>query len=219
MWATTNNHEALVKLLLAHGASPQTRSAKGLTVYDVARTDNQKMADILPTNPRDSYSSTSSLMARSASSASSTAGDLDFYYQTTLEGFDSFMAEEADRRQKLLETALALAGDDFSDQDDSEYEESTNEEGSHDFFWDKCLPDQMFVFGADDLPNILNMVITDMQLPVQSRQEICVPANVVFLSARFAHYYSTNDLLHEVLEGALLRMSQAIKVGETKNKK
>ncbi|KAG0181014.1 hypothetical protein DFQ29_009548 [Apophysomyces sp. BC1021] len=211
MWATTNNHEALVKILLAHGASSQTRSAKGLTVYDVMTTENQKIVDILPTNPRDSYSSTSSLMARSASSASSTVGDLDFYYQSTPESFDTFLAEDADRRQKLLETAHALAGDDFTDQEDSEDDETLNEEGPNEFFWDKCLPDQMFVFGADDLPSILNMVITDIQLPMQSRLEICVPANVVFLSARFAHYYSSSELLHEVMEGALSRMSEVIK--------
>ncbi|KAF7727260.1 hypothetical protein EC973_007873 [Apophysomyces ossiformis] len=218
MWATNNNHEGLVKILLEHGASSQTKSAKGRTVFDFVNTDNQKIVDILATNPRDSISSTSSILGRtqgSLSSTSSNAGDNDFYYQSTVEGFDQFMAEEAERRRKLLEAANALADGDDSDEEeeqdvDSE-EENDDFEETHEFQWDKCQPDQMFVFGADDLEYILDTVITKLQLPVKSEQEICVPANVVFLSARFAHYFSSVELLHEVLEGALTRMSKVIK--------
>ncbi|KAG0182812.1 hypothetical protein DFQ28_005261 [Apophysomyces sp. BC1034] len=222
MWATNNSHEGLVKILLEHGASSQTKSAKGRTVFDFVNTDNQKIVDILATNPRDSISSTSSILGRtqgSLSSTSSNAGDNDFYYQSTVEGYDSFMAEDAERRQKLLEAANALADggesdveedededDDNNDDDDDDYTEEPNE-----FQWDKCQPDQMFVFGANDLQYILDTVITNLQLPVKSEQEICVPANVVFLSARFAHYFSSMELLHEVLEGAIDRMSKAIK--------
>ncbi|KAI8366680.1 uncharacterized protein BYT42DRAFT_618186 [Radiomyces spectabilis] len=224
MWATNNSHGDLVKVLLEHGASSQTKSAKGRTVFDFINTDNQKIVDILATNPRDSISSTSSILGRTAgslSSSSSNAGDCDFYYQSTVEAFDSFMAEEADRRQKLLATAAALvdgshgadtqedAEDDLDNDDDSLDGDTTLD--LMEFRWDKCMPDQMFVFAADDLEYILDTIITNIQLPVRSQQEICVPANVVFLSARFAHYFSSDELLHEVLDGALERMSQAIK--------
>ncbi|KAI7878498.1 hypothetical protein K492DRAFT_132656 [Lichtheimia hyalospora FSU 10163] len=147
MWATNNNQEGIVKLLLENGASSNTRSAKGRTVFDFLNTDNQKIVEILATNPRDSMSSTSSIM-------------------------------------------------------DYEHNE---------FQWDRCLPDQMFVFGADNLQYILDTVITNIQLPVQSRQEICVPSNVIFLSARFAHYFSSDDLLQEVMAGAIERISKTIK--------
>ncbi|KAI8146528.1 hypothetical protein BJV82DRAFT_576084 [Fennellomyces sp. T-0311] len=223
MWATNNNHEGLVKVLLESGASSQTKSAKGRTVFDFVNTDNQKIVEILATNPRDSFSSTSSIMGRNAgslSSASSNAGDYDFYYQSTLEGYDNFMVEEADRRKKLLETAMALAGnvaDDFDDEDfeqdpeDQDDDDDDDDVMTHEFQWDKCLPDQMFVFGADNLQYILDTVITNISLPVRSQQEICVPANVVFLSARFAHYFSSDELLQEVLEGAMTRISNEIK--------
>ncbi|KAI9319037.1 hypothetical protein BX666DRAFT_1854455 [Dichotomocladium elegans] len=231
MWATNNNNESIVKLLLESGASSQTKSAKGRTVFDFLNTDNQKIVEILATNPRDSFSSTSSLMGRnngSVSSSSSNAGDYDFYYQSTMEGYDSFMTEEADRRRKLLETAIALAdgqscgsddenaasydddfagrGNDPSDDEDCEMGDSTIE-----FLWDRCLPDQMFVFSADNLNYILDTVITNIQLPVRSRQEICIPANVVFLSARFAHYFSSDELLQDVMTGAMDRISTEIK--------
>lgn len=57
MWATTNNHEGLVKVLLEYGASAQTRSSRGRTVFDFVNNDNHKIGEILATNPRDSVSS------------------------------------------------------------------------------------------------------------------------------------------------------------------
>ncbi|KAI9494425.1 hypothetical protein BDB00DRAFT_787255 [Zychaea mexicana] len=233
MWATTNNHNNLVKVLLEHGASSHTRSAKGRTVYDFVNTENQKIVEILATNPRDSMSSTSSVFGRvtaaassSMSSASSNAGDLDFYYQSTVEGYDTFMAEEAERRQELLKTAMALVGNDSDlgssdDEQDDDNDSNTDYDNGQDddldddmeneFYWDKCLPDQMFVFSGDNLSHILDTMITHVKLPMETRQEICVPANVVFLSARFAHYFSSSELLQEVLEGALSRMSKVTK--------
>ncbi|KAL0083496.1 hypothetical protein F4703DRAFT_1862316 [Phycomyces blakesleeanus] len=237
MWATTNSHEALVKVLLAHGASSQQKTAKGRTAFDFVNTENHKIADILNTNPRDSMSSTSSAMGRtvySSSSASSNAGDNDFYYYSTAEGVDNFLAEESDRRQHLMETAMALAGgtgddDDEGDDGDEDYNYGDNDDDDNGddiyntFDWDSCMPHQMFVFNADHLNYILDTVITCIEVPLQSdqtsgepasrekRQEMCVPANVVFLSARFAHYYSSSELLHNVLSGALARMSKYTK--------
>ncbi|KAI7905440.1 uncharacterized protein BX663DRAFT_467939 [Cokeromyces recurvatus] len=139
MWATNNNHEALVKILLENGASPQTRSSKGRTVFDFINTDNQKIIDILATNPRDSV---------------------------------------------LHE---------------------------NEFHWNKCSPDQMFVFNSDDLDYILDTVITNLKFPLKNPQDICVPVNVIFLSARFAHYFSSNELLEQVLSDSLRRIGKTIK--------
>lgn len=225
MWATNNSHEQVVKILLEHGASSQTKSSKGRTVFDFVNTDNQKIVDILATNPRDSISSTSSIFGRnssSRSSSSSNAGDYDFYYQSTVEGYDSFMTEEAERRKKLLESAMNLGTNEGGDMDtmlldqydaaDHGDEDDDTDDITNDFQWDRCLPDQMFVFGADDLSYILDTVITNIQLPMRSQHEICIPANVIFLSARFAHYFSTEELLNEVMDGSLERMTKTIKV-------
>lgn len=229
MWATTNNHEGLVKVLLEYGASAQTRSSRGRTVFDFVNNDNHKIGEILATNPRDSVSSTSSFFGRttvgSQSSCSSVAGDYDFYYQSTVEGFDNFMVEDAERRQKLMETAMALVGssqnmddeaDDNEDDDDYKYEDMEedfdDDDQPNEFHWDKCMPDQMFVFSADDLERILDTAIVNVELPVQSRRDICAPADIVFLSARFAHYFSSDELLHQVLDGALQRIVKITKV-------
>ncbi|OAD00324.1 hypothetical protein MUCCIDRAFT_153949 [Mucor lusitanicus CBS 277.49] len=224
MWATNNSHEALVKILLEHGASSQTKSAKGRTVFDFINTDNQKIIEILATNPRDSVSSTSSLFYRTTSSVSSSTSSTenDFYYQSTVEGFNHFMSEEAELRQKLFESTMQLDfGDSDSmehnpaDQDDDNIEVGDDDDEQLDenqFHWDKCSPDQMFVFNSDDLDSILDTIITHIQLPLAKQQDICVPANIVFLSARFAHYFSSAELLEQVLEGALNRIGKTIKI-------
>lgn len=237
MWATNNSHEALVKILLESGASATTKSAKGRTVFDFVNTENQKMVDILATNPpRDSMSSTSSLLfsrtASSVSSNSSSSADHDYFYGQSNE--DSL--EEAELRKKLFESTMALALVDLSNSSSDEEEEevevedkstdnydvdpnniNTDEEEDKDiieFHWDRCSPDQMFVFNSDDLNYILDTVITNIQLPLKYQQDIHVPSNVIFLSARFAHYFSSDELLNQVLEGAISRISKAVKVSE-----
>ncbi|CEP15085.1 hypothetical protein [Parasitella parasitica] len=216
MWATNNSHEALVKILLEHGASPQTKSAKGRTVFNFINTDNQKIIDILATNPRDSVSSTSSLFCRTSSVSSSTSStENDFYYQSTVEGFNNFMSEEAELRQRLFESTMQLDFDDSdstyqNSADDSEEDENAQFDETQ-FQWDRCSPDQMFVFNSDDLDYILDTVITHIELPLANQRDICVATNIIFLSARFAHYFSSSELLELVLEGALSRIRKAIK--------
>lgn len=215
MWATNNSHEGLVKILLESGASATTKSAKGRTVFDFVNTENQKMFDILH-NPRDSISSTSSLFCRTTSSVSSNSStDNDFYYQLS----NDENLEEAELRKKLFESTMALALEldednttDEEDNEDTSIIEEEEEEENTEFHWDKCSPDQMFVFSSDDLNYILDTVITNIQLPLENQQDIHVPSNVIFLSARFAHYFSSDELLNQVLQGALDRISKSVKV-------
>lgn len=188
MWATNNNHDHIVKLLLEHGASAQTKSSKGRTVFDFVNTENQKIVDILSTNPHDGRSSLPS-------------DDDDGYYRSTMDGDDDHFAM----------TDTDGSNDDGNERDD---DDNVALDISHhtDFQWNKCLPDQMFVFAVEDLPYILDTMITNIHLPLRSQHEICLPANVIFLSARFAHYFSTEELLHQVLEGSLQRITNTIKV-------
>ncbi|KAI8098411.1 uncharacterized protein B0P05DRAFT_521825 [Gilbertella persicaria] len=84
----------------------------------------------------------------------------------------------------------------------------------HKFVWDECLPDQMFVFAQEEVNHILNIAITELELPMKSKAEIYVPANIIFLSARFAHYFTSRELLHQLLSSTLERMNQVIKLNE-----
>lgn len=210
MWATNNGHDQLVKILMDAGASSTTKSAKGRTVFDFVNTENQKLVDILAINPRDSVSSTSSLFYRTTSSVSSnsTTTENDYYYHPTPDESQ----QDADLRKKLFEDTMALANEDDNETLDMDQDDEREEIPDIAFHWDTCRPDQMFVFNSNDLDGILDRVINMVEFPLKDQQDIHVPSNVIFLSARFAHYFSSSELLYQVLEGALNRMSVAIKV-------
>lgn len=209
MWATNNGHEQLVKILMDAGASSTTKSAKGRTVFDFVNTENQKLVDILAIDPRDSVSSTSSLFYRTTSSVSSASTENDFIYHQS-----NHDHEDAELRKKLFEDTMALANDDDADEEEYDDDEDDEDEDIPDtvFHWDTCRPDQMFVFNSNDLDGILDRVINKIEFPLEDQQDIHVPSNVIFLSARFAHYFSSSELLYQVLEGSVTRISVIIKV-------
>ena len=82
----------------------------------------------------------------------------------------------------------------------------------HKFVWNQCLPDQMFVFAEEEMDYILNIAITELRLPMKSKGEIYVPANIIFLCARFAHYFTNRELLHQLLSSSIDKMKQVIQV-------
>ena len=82
----------------------------------------------------------------------------------------------------------------------------------HKFSWDQCLPDQMFVFAEQDIDHILDVAISDLKLPMKWRSEIYVPANIIFLCSRFAHYYTCRELVHQLLSKAVQRIETVVKV-------
>ncbi|CAG8531892.1 8124_t:CDS:2 [Paraglomus occultum] len=78
------------------------------------------------------------------------------------------------------------------------------------FVWDNCLPDQMFVFSDEDIAHILNTVVFNIQ-PSRSKKQKSVPANVIFLSARFAHYFSSQEILETLLDDAVDAIETVVK--------
>ncbi|KAG0327968.1 hypothetical protein BGZ99_006467 [Dissophora globulifera] len=196
VWATNNKHENIVRLLLELGASTSAQTAKGHTIVDFLRhdpNDNTKIVQIFQEpGRRDSVSSNGSLFRTNNSSL----GD-DFFYQSGIEGFEEIMAENERRYRMAMESANAFEVDmaDLSLADQPQLDD----EGEFD--WVRCLPDQMFVFSSKDIKHIIDTTITNME-PSRSRSHKPVPAYVLFLAARFAHYYSSAELLDELLEAA-----------------
>ena len=68
--------------------------------------------------------------------------------------------------------------------------------------WDRCLNDQMFVFQEAELDPILEIIITSMT-PSRSPSQKPVPANILFLAARYAHYHANPDLLANLMISAM----------------
>lgn len=83
------------------------------------------------------------------------------------------------------------------------------EEEEEEFIWERCVGDQMFVFQDGQLDPILDLIITNMT-PQRSPTQKPVPANLLFLMARYAHYHMTRVLLEEVLTKAMDRINDVV---------
>lgn len=67
----------------------------------------------------------------------------------------------------------------------------------------------MFVFQESDLDRILDIIITNMT-PQRSAAQKPVPANMIFLSARYAHYHASPDLLAKLLIMAMDKINDVV---------
>lgn len=69
----------------------------------------------------------------------------------------------------------------------------------------------MFVFSSKDIRHIIDTTITNME-PTRSKAYKPVPAYILFLAARFAHYFSSSELLDELLEAASSAITKLVRV-------
>lgn len=190
MWAANNNHEDIVRTLIDQGACPTPKSNTGCSVFDFINKENKTMNDLLARNSRDSISSISSFgfaLSGRSSSPSSFGSEADFVNRDWCDA--------------------SLKSQTYDDRSDSDFDEPDE------FNWDQCLPHQMFVFDTRKLPKILDTITFKMDLPPKSRQEIFVPANVIYLCARFAHYFCDLETAELVLREAVSRFRKCIQVG------
>ena len=67
----------------------------------------------------------------------------------------------------------------------------------------------MFVFQENELSRILDIIITNMT-PQRSASQKPVPANILFLSARYAHYHASHDLLADLLITAMDKINDVV---------
>lgn len=183
MWATANGHSSIAKSLLDRGASVEAKSSTGRTAFDFV-TPNSDMSGFL--------------QDKGYKIGSVGVGD-DFYSSgLSQDKLEEEMQENEMRRRMQMDSAINLEVD-LGNLGFEEQPELTDDiEDDEGFVWDRCLNDQMFVFQEDDLPQILDIVITNMQ-PQRSHSQKPVPANVIFLSARYAHYHGNPDLLKSLL--------------------
>lgn len=67
----------------------------------------------------------------------------------------------------------------------------------------------MFVFQENELSRILDIIITNMT-PQRSPSQKPVPANMIFLSARYAHYHADQSLLANLLITAMDKINDVV---------
>lgn len=71
----------------------------------------------------------------------------------------------------------------------------------------------MFVFQENELERILNIIITDMK-PQRSPSQKPVPANMIFLCARYAHYHANPELLEKLLVLATDKINDVVETNQ-----
>ncbi|KAF4584339.1 DIL and Ankyrin domain containing protein [Ophiocordyceps camponoti-floridani] len=188
MWTMTNRHKGIAKLLLDNKASSDQKTSSGRTAFDFVPPDSD-MSYYLHNNGYNLGN----------------AGVTDDFYNPgfSQDRFEEEMAENEMRRRLMMESArdlevdLGNVGMDDQPEPAEEFEEDQQE-----FDWSRCLHDQMFVFQENELDRILDIIITKMT-PQRSPSQKPVPANMIFLSARYAHYHSSPELLGRLLVSAM----------------
>jgi len=194
MWAMTNRHKTIAKLLLDHGASPEVKSSTGRTAFDFLA-PNSEMSDYLHESGYD---------------IGNAGMNEDFYNSGfSQDRFEEEMAESEMRRRMMMESALNLEVDLGNLGLDEQPESPDVEEEGQEFIWDRCLNDQMFVFQESELDRILDIIITNMT-PQRSPSQKPVPANILFLSARYAHYHASPELLSKLLLTATDKINDTV---------
>ncbi|KAI9884555.1 MAG: hypothetical protein M1823_003650 [Watsoniomyces obsoletus] len=195
MWAMTNRHKAIAKMLLDHGASPDAKSSSGRTAFDFVA-PNSELSDYLQEN---------------GYKIGNVGVSEDFYNSGfSQDRFEEEMAENELKRRMMMESAMNLEVDLSSLGLDEQPESPDDLEGDgQEFVWDRCLNDQMFVFQESELGRILDIIITNMT-PQRSPSQKPVPANILFLSARYAHYHASHDLLATLLVSAMTKINDVV---------
>ena len=96
MWAMTNRHKAIAKLLLDHGASPEVKSSSGRTAFDF----------VAP------HSEISDYLHESGYNIGN-FGVVDDFYNTgfSQDKFEEEMAENEMKRRMMMESAINLEVD------------------------------------------------------------------------------------------------------------
>ncbi|KAK1772592.1 hypothetical protein QBC33DRAFT_575121 [Phialemonium atrogriseum] len=195
MWAMTNRHKGIAKLLLDNGASPEAKTSSGRTAFDFVAPDSDM-----------------SFYLHDSGYGIGSAGTGDDFYSPGLsqDKFEEELAENELRRRMMMESArdlevdLGNVGMDDQPEPVDEFEEEQQE-----FDWSRCLHDQMFVFQESELERILHITITNMT-PQRSPSQKPVPANMIFLSARYAHYHSSPELLAKLLISAMDKINDVV---------
>ncbi|KAI4715696.1 hypothetical protein E4T48_08139 [Aureobasidium sp. EXF-10727] len=186
MWAMTNRHKDIAKILLDHGASTEIQSSTGRTALDF----------VAPNSDMSEYLNDSGYTIGNA-------GVTDDFYNSgfSQDRFEEEMAENEMKRRMMMESAMNLEVDLGNLGLDEQPESADEFEDPQEFVWDRCLNDQMFVFQENDSDRILNIVVTEMT-PQRSASQKPIPANIIFLGSRYAHYHSSQELLTEWLNAA-----------------
>lgn len=197
MWAIQNGHFNIVRDLLDAGADPTRKTKCG----------KNALGFVADGSTIHLYLKGRGLMDDNVS------GD---FYQSgimgTEEATDEIIMESAYNFDVRLDK---LQGDSDEEKEDDEGSDSMEDSFTDTFNWSRCLPDQMFVFSTKDIPQILDTVISNIE-PQRNHTQKPIPANMLFLCARYAHYTLDNkDVVAAIMNPALGRIKAKVEAKAT----
>ncbi|ORX89399.1 hypothetical protein K493DRAFT_289435 [Basidiobolus meristosporus CBS 931.73] len=204
MWATNNHHDAIVCMLVEHGASTTSKSATGRTVMDFVNhginqdpIQNRRIAELLSD-------------VHENKTERKPANRISAYYNSSRKELGSIIAET----DILYKMAMNNVNGNEMDLANFRINDSGEVEGNfEEFVWDHIQPDQIFVFSPTKLPSLLNKVISRMK-PHYTPEHKFIPANVLFLAARYAHSLVGPELLDELLSDTVRLTQKVVQVAE-----
>lgn len=208
MWASNNNHTSIAKLLIDQGADREAVTKKGRSASHFATDDSLKES-----LSRETSGIGAAGMSDLGSSGQPGTAGADWYGASSGLDFEETLREQEQARRMALEAGMNLevdlgalsmepaeaAGQDNINEDDDEPS----------FVWDRCLPSQMFVFSEASIPDIVRLTVLEYP-PQRNPSQRPVPANLLFLSSRFAQYYSTPKILTKLLEDSLAAIERTV---------
>ncbi|KAJ3221373.1 hypothetical protein HDU81_010686 [Chytriomyces hyalinus] len=106
-------------------------------------------------------------------------------------------------RRRARALSFADLGDDDEDKETVKLTENDQHlDATAPFMWDTCKLDQILIFEEGSVSRILQVAISDLR-PAKLALGKPIPANVIFLCARYAHYLGSLELLEGFMAGAL----------------
>lgn len=209
MWATNNNHKSIAKILIDSGADKGAITKNGRTASDFCTDDHLKTS----LSKEDSTIGAAGIGEESlASFGPSMVSGGDWYGTTSGLDFEETLREQEQSRRLALEAGMNLEVDLGAlslDPANGLAEEQNLDDDDQGFVWDHCLPSQMFVFSEASIPDIIRLAIEEYP-PQRNPQQKPVPANLLFLASRFSHYFSTQKILHTLLNDSLAAIERTV---------
>ncbi|KAJ3049624.1 hypothetical protein HK097_009396 [Rhizophlyctis rosea] len=193
MWACSNNYDEMAKLLIQFGADKATKSNNGRSVKDLVGRQSTSKREIRKILEMD-------LSRLAEGSVGSDEDDED---------------GEQDFGERRRRWSSVTAGSDVSRPHSRLSVDELGLEEEHEtlpFEWDRCPWDQMLVFDEGSIDHILEVAIVRIR-PARGTHALPVPANILFLCARFAHYYNGPELLETFFEKAVDKICEIIRAG------
>ncbi|KAJ3110572.1 hypothetical protein HDU96_006469 [Phlyctochytrium bullatum] len=222
-----SNRGRSVQDLIKRGGTPRIRRlletngafANDDSDDDLADEDDDSVSGSRPGNGGSSTSGGGGSLfffSKSSTASGSNRGSVDFgaLGATATDDRPRFSSALSDDEDSAAHPAAPSPSASDHDETDSEEDDEDLDDTALEFDWEKCLPNQMLVFDERMLEGILTVAVVALapaSLRSKKRRVVGgmakprkpVPANMLLLCARYAHYWNSKEFLDEFFDRAL----------------